>query len=155
MSDHFLDTSALAKHYHSEKGTNEVDSIWNDTNSRLFISTLSSLEIISAFAGKVRAGTISKDEFELLRRRFCTDIAQRRLLHVRITGLHYKSAEQLLRQHGFNHRLRTLDALQLSVVLSLRNRGVTCRFVCSDSSLVEVARIEGLPVLQPGSQSSS
>ena len=51
MPDHFLDTSALAKHYHSEKGTDKIDLIWNDPNTRLFVSTLSSLEIISTFAG--------------------------------------------------------------------------------------------------------
>ena len=149
MLDHFLDTSALAKHYHFEKGTDEVDKIWNNSSAQLFISTISSLEIISAFAGKVRSATISKEEFELLRRRFYTDVANRRLFHIRINGLHYKGAEQLICRYGFNHRLRTLDAMQLSVALAIRTQGVECRFVAADRHLIEVASLEGFSVLNP------
>src|SRR5947209_5881670 len=60
------DTSALVKHYHSETGTAEVDRLWNDAAQTLLASRLSALEIVSAFAGKVRANTISATDFEAL-----------------------------------------------------------------------------------------
>jgi predicted nucleic acid-binding protein len=149
MPDHFLDTSALAKHYHPETGTAEVDRLWNDPASRLIISRLSALEIVSVFAGKVRAGTIAVSDFDVLRRRFLTDLARRRPLTVRMRGVHFQEAERLLRQHGPQHRLRTLDALQLAVVLDLKGRGVVCEFVCADRDLLAVATLEGLSVLDP------
>ena len=63
MSADFLDTSALAKHYHSEVGSGEIDRLWNDPVHGLFISRLSVLEIVSVFAGKVRAGAITITDF--------------------------------------------------------------------------------------------
>jgi uncharacterized protein len=70
MSNHFLDTSGLVKHYHPELGTDKVDLLWSDPAARLFISRLSVVETISVFAKKVRSATISAAEFALLRRRF-------------------------------------------------------------------------------------
>jgi hypothetical protein len=55
MPADFLDTRALAKHYHAEAGSAEIDRLWNDPAHGLFVSRLSVLEIISVFAGKVRS----------------------------------------------------------------------------------------------------
>jgi len=70
MSGCFIDTSALVKHYHPEVGSAEVDRLWNDRETSLFASRISSIEIISAFAGRVRASAISATEFDRLIRRF-------------------------------------------------------------------------------------
>lgn len=70
MPADFLDTSALAKHYHLEAGSAEVDRLWNDPVRGLFVSRLWALEIVSVFAAKVRAGLISTGDFDSLRRRF-------------------------------------------------------------------------------------
>ncbi len=59
MSDHFLDTSALVKHYHSEVGTPKVDLLWNTPGARLFVSRLGIVETVSTFAKKVRTGLIT------------------------------------------------------------------------------------------------
>src|SRR5437899_1552615 len=56
MPADFLDTSALAKHYHAEAGSAEIDRLWNDPAHGLFVSRLSALEMVSVFAAKVRAG---------------------------------------------------------------------------------------------------
>src|SRR5256885_9749271 len=115
MPGDFLDTSALAKHYHPEVGSAEVDRLWSDADRFLFVSRLSALEIISVFAGKVRAGAISVADFNALRRRFLADLTKtKRLLGVRLLVAHSHDAEGLLRKHGPMRRLRTLDALQLA-----------------------------------------
>jgi hypothetical protein len=75
MADYFLDTSAVAKYYHAEVGSAEVDRLVNEPESRHFISRLTLIETQSVFAGKVRMGVIAESDFALLRRRFLTDLA--------------------------------------------------------------------------------
>jgi predicted nucleic acid-binding protein len=150
MPGDFLDTSALAKHYHPEVGSAEVDRLWSDAARILFVSRLSALEIISVFAGKVRAGVISVADFNALRRRFLADLTKtKRLLGVRLLVAHYHEAEALLRKHGAVRRLRTLDALQLAVAIDLQRKGAVDRVVSADKDLLAVAAAEGLGVFDP------
>jgi predicted nucleic acid-binding protein len=149
MAGYFFDSSALVKHYHAEVGSAEVDRLWNDPAQILFASRLSGLEIVSAFAGKARRGTISTSDFDILRRRFFADVADKHLSTIRLLVLHFKEADRLLRTHGLSARLRTLDALQLAVALNLRARGAVSHFVCADRELLSIAVREGFLVLDP------
>src|SRR5262245_54087580 len=150
MPSDFLDTSALAKHYHADVGSAEIDRLWNDPRRELFVSRLSALEIVSAFAGKVRAGAISLADFDILRRRFSSDLTKtKRPAATRLLVAHYQAAERLLRQHATARRLRTLDALQLAVALDLQRKGAIDRFVSADRDLLGVAVLEGLSVFDP------
>ena len=150
MPGDFLDTSALAKHYHIEAGSAEVDGLWNDPARDLFVSRLSVLEIVSVFAGKVRAGAISVADFDALRRRFSADLTKtKRLRGTRLLVAHYQEAERLLRHHGPARRLRTLDALQLAVALDLHRKRFIDRVVSADRDLLAAAAAEGLAVLDP------
>jgi predicted nucleic acid-binding protein len=124
VADYFLDSSVLAKCYHVEVGTNEVNRLLKEPSSRCFISRLTLTEVQSAFAQKVRMGDIGKDEFQLLRRRLLMDVAVRVFLVVRVEDRHYQEAERLIEKHGRSQKLWTLDALQLSVALDLRHRGM-------------------------------
>jgi predicted nucleic acid-binding protein len=150
MPGYFLDTSALVKHYHAEAGTAEVDRLWNDASQDLFLSRLGAVEMLSAFAGKVRTGTITAADFEVLRRRFWADLTKKkRPQSVRMLADHFREAERLLRRHGLAVRLRTLDALQLAVALHLQARGLITHFACADRNLLAIASSEGLAVLDP------
>jgi hypothetical protein len=149
MPDYFFDSSALAKYYHVELGTPEVERILMEPGSRYFISRLTTIEIQSVFAGKVRMGTIGEPEFRLLRRRFLSDVTRRQFEVVRMTGAHYQEAERLIRRHGMTLRLRTLDALQLAVALELRGRGMLDLFVCADRGFLPSAVAERLSVINP------
>lgn len=150
MPADFLDTSVLAKHYHPEVGSAEIDRLWNDPAYGLFVSRLSALEMVSVFASKVRAGAISVVDFDALRRRFSADLTKtKRLLGTRLLVAHYQEAERLLRQHGLARRLRTLDALQLAVAMDLHRKKAIDRIVSADRDLLAVAAIEGLGVFDP------
>lgn len=150
MPADYLDTSALAKHYHEEAGSPEIDRLWSDPSRGLFVSRLSALEIVSAFAGKARAGVISSADFQSLSRRFSADLARiRRLTGVRLRVSHYQEAEQLIRQHGLRCRLRTLDAIQLAVALDLHRHHVIQRLISADGDLLAVAALEGLDTYNP------
>jgi predicted nucleic acid-binding protein len=149
MADYFLDSSAVGKNYHVEVGTAQVERLLKEHAARHFISRLSVIELQSVFARKVRMDVISEADFQLLRRRFLADVTQRRFRVVRMTGFHYQEAERLIKKYGISQSLRTLDALQLSVALDLRQKGMLDCFVCADKNLGAVARLEGLSVLDP------
>jgi predicted nucleic acid-binding protein len=149
VSSCFFDTSALGKNYHVEVGTEEVERLLVLPDARNFISRLSIVEMQSVFARKVRSNVIVDADFELLRRRFLTDVTQRLLRVVRMTGLHYQEAERLIREHALERSLRTLDALQLAVALDVRRRTGLDHFVCADRNLCAVARVVGLSVINP------
>ncbi len=149
MPDYFFDTSALGKNYHNEVGRPKVEQLLREPGARHFISRLSVIEIQSVFAGKVRTGVISESDFGTLRRRLLTDVARRRLDVVRMSGLHYQEAERLIRKHAMSYSLRTLDAIQLTVVLDLCARGLLNHFVCADRNLCKVAVSEALTVINP------
>jgi uncharacterized protein len=149
MPGAFVDTSALAKHYHVEPGSDRVDILWADVGRPLFISRLGVVETVSVFAGKVRSGVLSDKAFAVLRKRFLNDVAQGRPRLVRMLVQHFKDAERLIRQHGLARRLRTLDALQLAVAIDLRSRGLVDLLVSADRQLLDVARAEGIAVADP------
>jgi predicted nucleic acid-binding protein len=149
MSNHFLDTSGLVKHYHPEIGTAKMDRLWADPGAKLFISRLSVVETVSVLVKKVRIGIISLGDFGLLRRRFFADLRNRRPIIVRMLVKHFQDADRLLQQHGPTHGLHTLDALQLAVALDLHQRGMLDEVVAADHMLETIATLEGLKVMNP------
>ena len=149
MSGTFFDSSALVKHYHTEAGSAEVDRLWNDPATVLFVSRLSASEIVSAFAGKVRTGEITAADFDVLSRRFAADARKKSFTIIRLLARHLKEAEAQIRRHGLTSRFRTLDAVQLAVALDLKARGLVTHFVCSDRGLLAAASAEGLSVIDP------
>lgn len=149
MPDNFFDTSALGKHYHQEVGTPRVDQLLADPGSHHFISRLSVVEIQSVFAKKVRVGALNAADFQLLCRRFLADVRRRKFQVVRLTAVHFQTAEQLIRRIALTHNLRTLDSVQLAVALTLRGQGLVNQFTCADQSLCSIAVAEGLTVVNP------
>jgi len=124
VPDNFFDTSALGKHYHPEVGTSKVDQLLTEPSARHFISRLTLVEIQSVFAKKVRIGVLPHADFQILCRRFLADVRHRKFQVVRLTSLYFQSAEQLVRRLAPVHNLRTIDALQLAVALSLKRQGL-------------------------------
>ncbi len=149
MPNYFLDTSALAKLYHQEAGSERMQALAQDLGARLIISELSLIELESVFATKVRTGAVANIALDQLRGSFNSDIARGRLEVVLLARRHFGRAGDLVRQYAVNHALRTLDAVQLSVALDLRSRGVAEKLVASDRRLCEVATLAGMPILNP------
>jgi predicted nucleic acid-binding protein len=145
----FFDSSALAKLYHAEVGTPEVDGIVQDPSSRIRISRLSVVELPSVFAIKVRTQFISREDASAFLRQFREDIVARKFEVAGVHELAFSEAERLLEQHAFDRRLRALDAIQLAVALGLKGAGLADCFVAADKILCEVAALEGFAVLNP------
>lgn len=147
MPVHFFDTSAIAKHYHAETGTAKVDALLGVAGASQVISRLSVVEFHSVFAKKVRVGELDAAGFQKVTRRFRGDVAAKRLRVVRLPAAHFQSAERLIRRIGLTKNLRTLDALQLAVAISLNEPDQSIEFVCADQGLCTIAVDEGLSVI--------
>ncbi len=139
MPADFLDTSALAKHYHPEVGSAEIDRLWDDAAQGLFVSRLSVLEIVSVFAGKVRAGAISVADFETLRRRFTADLTKRkRLSATRLLVAHFQERSgccvNMVRRSGcarstrYSWPLRSICIERKRSTASFRPTGICLRW---------------------------
>jgi predicted nucleic acid-binding protein len=70
VPNYFLDTSALAKRYHQENGSEYMDRILEEPNSLSLISHLSIVEFESALAMKTRPREIDQPALKAARRRF-------------------------------------------------------------------------------------
>ena len=149
MPRYFFDTSALVKRYHTEPGTADVQRILADRNSEFLISRLATVEMLSAFAGKVRVGDFTAADFGTLRRRFLADVKNRLIRPVRILDKHYRIAGDLISKHAMSRQLRSLDAIQLAVARDVHHSLPVDHFVCADQRLCDVAILEGLAVIKP------
>jgi predicted nucleic acid-binding protein len=144
LPNYFLDTSALAKRYHKESGSEYMDRILEQSGSRSLISHLSIVELESVLAIKTRTGEIDEQALQIARRRFRADIVRQRLLVApTVNERHFHSARRLLMQYGVAEGLRTLDALQLAIALDMRQLGQVDVLVAADQRLCRVASIAG------------
>ncbi len=113
MPGYFLDTSAFAKLYHQEAGSDFIEQMVGIPGSAV-ISRLALIEIESVFAIKVRTGQLDPSGQVLARRRLRADISRGPIrIGPPIGELHYQQARRLLIRHGATMSLRTLDAIQL------------------------------------------
>ncbi len=149
MPRYFLDTSALAKLYRKEAGSDLIDRIVAEPDSQRFISRFTILEMESVLALKFRTREIDEQSMLIARRRLEADLGSRRLLVATVSDEHLRGARQLLIDHGRTEALRGPDALQLSVALGLKRAGLESVFVAADQKLCRVATIEGLTTLNP------
>ncbi len=150
MPNYFLDTSALAKRYHMENGSDFVDRLLGQIGSRSWISHLSIVEFESVLAIKTRTKQIDPPALEIARRRFRADLAQQRVLVAApVHEIHFHSARRLLSHYGVTDGLRTLDALQLAVALDLQQSGQIGVLVAADQRLCRVSALAGCPALNP------
>jgi len=146
---YFFDTSALAKVYRKELGSDLIDRIVSEPGSHRFISRFTILEMESVLALKFRTGEIDEQALLIARRRLEADLGSRRLLVAIVSDEHFRGARQLLMNHGRTEALRGPDALQLSVALGLKRAGLVSVFVAADQKLCRLAMIEGFTVLNP------
>lgn len=149
MSHYFFDTSALVKHYHSELGSSKIDRILGEPGAFFTISRLSITEMTSVFAKKVRTGEIFDHDFDEIRLRFFADVRDRLFNPIRILNSHFEVAGDLITRYGKTQQIHALDAIQLSVALSIAEPIRIDQFVCADQRLCKIALLDGLHVLNP------
>ena len=151
MAGRFFDTSALAKLYHQEAGSDFMVRIGSETGSRHWISRLSVAEMESVLAGRVRSATMTIADADFARRCLAADLNQRRLLVAPVDLRHFNKAATLLQTCGVSEGLRTLDAIQLAVALELAQTQRVGAFLAADKRLCRIVGLAGLATINPES----
>lgn len=112
-------------------GSQRVDAIFREENSRILISRLTVVEVQSAFALKVRTGMLSESSWASLRLRVLDEIAAGAIAVLSVKDAHYAISQHLILKYGNVKGLRTLDAIQIAVALEAYNLRGTRRVGCS------------------------
>ena len=143
MSLYFIDTSALTKRYIPERGTSWL--IREIEGQTIFVSELTSVEMISVLARNWREKRLSQSHYEKLESELDYHLKTEYLI-VELQREIFTDSRALLKKHP----LRTLDALQLACALYVVNTlNLQPVFVCSDQRLLQAAAAEGLSVENP------
>lgn len=149
MGCFLLDTSALVKYYHPERGSEWVINLVTQEQAHLFVSSLTVVEMHAALAKKHRCRIIPFQAYQATVEALAQDIDEERFSVVELTSHVQTLAIELLKKHAPSRALRTLDALQLAVAVELKERGWLGTFVVADETLADVAVQEGMTVLNP------
>jgi predicted nucleic acid-binding protein len=150
VSHYYLDASALVKRYIDEAGSDWLRAIIAPALSPLlFTSRMTIVEVMSAFARRVRDGSLAPDEFATTRDAFRGDcLNEYQIMPPTMTVIDLACA--LLERHP----LRAYDATHLATALGaqqfLAAQGYpTLTFLSADDRLNRAAAVEGLAVDSP------
>lgn len=135
----YLDTSALIKKYFKEEGSEDVISLWKQTEA-IITSTVAYAETLAAVYRKKReVATINERIFESVRVLFLKDWNS--FIHVDVNHNLNKRIEEVLSAYP----LRGFDAIHLASALIVSERiPENFIFVCYDKRLLSAAKSEGL-----------
>ncbi|MEW6002949.1 MAG: type II toxin-antitoxin system VapC family toxin [Nitrospirota bacterium] len=140
----FIDTSALFKRYQIEEGTEKICQIIEDKGQSVFISSITIIEVISNLKRLFEIDKITTEEqFHFQRSFFYQDIDSFGITVLDITPEDIIRADNLI----LKKYMKPVDSIQLAIALNLPADNLT--FVCADQSLCEIAKAEGLLILNP------
>ncbi|NBC14909.1 MAG: PIN domain-containing protein [Gammaproteobacteria bacterium] len=139
-SSAYLDTSALAKWYVNEQGSDAFVGYLKKLDSAV-ISSLTRAEMRSLFARRRRMGDFDAALETLLFCAFLDDIASGHLLVQPMDDARFDDAVNLIGRYP-EHPLRTLDALHLCVARQLGLEALAT----ADATMAEAARAMGFSV---------
>ena len=151
MSCYFLETTAFAKLFVQEQGTDALIRLMEAVeDNRKLISASTPLEIYAAVRRQERTGSISPEDanaaLEILRQEAA------RMVQQPLNPAVLEAARQLLdRSH-----LRWPDTLQLAAALVARDmfQGTEIIFVSASPQLLEAAKAEGFHALDPAKEAA-
>lgn len=143
----YLDTSALAKWYLDEPGSEAFATWIQAEDDEVWISSLTVTEMRCLLARRRRSGELTTHQESLAFSTFREDLDRGHLFLQAIEDRHVTAAVHLIDQLS-DHPLRTLDAIHLSVARDLR----TDRLATADAVMAEAAKtldISVQPLEQP------
>ena len=107
----YFDSSAFAKRYIDEAGTQEVIA-WCDRASVLALSVITVPELISAFCRLLREGRLSDEQYRQIKNDFMADIADAEICDTTPQVINHAVA--MLERHP----LRAMDAIHIGAALA-------------------------------------
>ena len=150
---YFLDSSALVKRYISEIGSNWIQTITDPSSGNwLYISRITTVEIVAALTRRVRTGTLTLHQATLAINEFKREIAH----DYRILELSPIIANRAIAL-AETYSLRGYDAVQLASSLTIKDKLVSYKttvaslyvLVSADNDLNNAASLESLAVENP------
>jgi len=73
----YFDSSALVKRYVTETGSNWVRTHCNDPNRSIALADIGRVEIVAAFASKLRGKFITSAQYESVNEKLAADVKQK------------------------------------------------------------------------------
>jgi predicted nucleic acid-binding protein len=150
MAIYFLDASALAKCYLTERGSAWMRGITDPAaGNDCWICAVSGVEVLGALYRRVRTGAIALAQARQMDGQFCNDMSAH-LQMIEPIPVVIHDAMRLISTHP----LRAYDAVQLATALYLRSQNIAAGmaapvFVVSDHDLIRAAAAEGLSTDDP------
>jgi predicted nucleic acid-binding protein len=150
VNSYYLGASVLVKRYVDEVGSDWLrTSVIHPSSPLLFTSRMAIVEVVSAFARRVREGSLTSEEFTAARDAFRGDCLNEYQIMPPTVAIIDQACNLLERLS-----LRAYDATHLATALSAaeflaRNDYPTLIFLASDDRLNNAATIEGLAVDNP------
>lgn len=142
----FLDTSSLFKLYHREDGTDELEDLFSQIKiSGIYLSEIAKIEFNSTIWKKVRTKEITIEQAEITLQLFEFDFVKYNFIAT--NSLVLEQARNLTTKYGA-HGLRTLDSIQLSTCIALKDEADI--FCTADKLLKTLMEREGLQTEMPG-----
>lgn len=135
----FLDSSALAKRYIEESGSDQVSKLCSRAD-QLILCVICLPEVISGLQRLQREGKLSKDQYVRLKKALMNDTTDSYICDC--TPSVIQTSVQLLERHS----LRAMDALHLSAAVEW---GVD-QFASGDHRQIQAAEEEDLEVITVG-----
>ena len=129
----FFDSSAFAKRYVEEAGSQSVDALCAEA-TELALSVVCIPEIISALNRRVREGTLSRQQYEQAKRRLSEDVEDAAI--VNLTPPVLSTCTAILEDSP----VRAVDALHVACAVAWEAE----LFVSADKRQVSAARKAGL-----------
>jgi len=137
----FVDASALVKLYVSEPGSEVVERALDCADS-VAVCWLSYAECLAAFHRRARDKSLTANELDAIVERFNQDWQKVNVV------LETAALEPLISALVARQPLRGADTVQLAAALHLRANGVSLELLCFDHKLANMAREEGLAVIE-------
>jgi uncharacterized protein len=137
----FFDTSALAKRYISEPGSQLVRATLR--THPVSVARITYAEPAASVARAWRLATIDASQRDAILARLAGDFAQLRIVEIR------PALVDLVPGLVLRYPLRGYDAVQLAAALTVRASGAPVELWSADAALCQAAAGEGLRVVTP------
>lgn len=141
----FFDTSALAKLFQTEEGSESVEEIVNNSDNELWVLDLVRIEFLSSLYRRYRNKDITETDLKIVADSFNEQLIE--FKHEFLGPAVLCEAEQLMTEYAKFYGLRSLDALHLAAFRILQSNN-WC-FVCADKKLCNIAKLCKFNVLNP------
>jgi predicted nucleic acid-binding protein len=147
MAVYYLDTSAVLKRYRTEKGTDVVERLYDDSKGDLLLtSQFTCLEVESVAARALKGRVLMQGAYEAMMGAFTDDLDK---------YLHLQPAHRDIVNDAIyaarDFALRPLDALQMAEGQATKRAYVvdSVTFVASDKELLAAAEAAGMETFNP------